>query len=297
MRYNSLIKTPAAVVTFILLATFSSLPASAADDESDSYGTVLHASPYVYQRSGQGYDMSVSLMYELGYGSRESRNFSQEGIENGLRARFQPWSFLGIEGFGGIVVDGDGGGYKSEAASIDIIARPLSQDRYYVNLDLGAGYIYDYRNDHIPRIRLAIGHSFNRLDLSLSGLLEVPVGSAGRDEADIMTALALSYAFADEFRGGLEVAGEDLEGLFESEEAEGGAKILFGPTADFYLPMDFILKFNAAAVYAYTSNQKYAQPGTTEAADNAGEEESVSPVKKPDEWGFMGRMVIGWTWH
>jgi len=275
-------------MVFVCMAILFNPPAVRAD-EGESYDTVLYSSPYVYQRSGQGYDMSVSLMYELGYGSRESRNFSQEGIENGLRARFQPWSFLGIEGFGGIVLDSDGGGYRSEAASIDVIARPLNQEQHYVNVDLGAGYIYDYRNDNIPRVRLSIGRSFNKLDLSLSGLLEIPVGASGRDEADIMTALAMSYAFARQFRGGLELAGEDLEGLFESEEAEGGAKILFGPTANFYLPLDFMLKFNAAAVYAYTSNQNYAT--------DTNDQNSTAQIKKPEEWGVMGRMVIGWTWH
>ncbi|NOZ01588.1 MAG: hypothetical protein GXP54_06835, partial [Deltaproteobacteria bacterium] len=210
----------------------------------------------------------------------DSRNFIPKGIEQGLRVRFQPLERLGIEAFGGMVIDSSNGDYRGAAGSIEIIGRVLQQERHYINMDLGAGYIYDYRGDHVPRVRLTLGRSFDALDISLSGLVEIPVGSAGRDEVDVMTSFALSYGFFDWYRLGLEIAGEDLEGFFDPDEAEGGAKLLFGPTMSFDLPADFYLKFNAAAVYAHTSNQT-VQPGSS----------------KPDTWGFMGRLVLGWVWR
>ncbi len=255
------------------------LPIQAHAEEKPLFGAELQATPYVYQNSGQGDEMSVRLQYELGYGSRENRNFTQEGVEQGVRARFQPLDRVAVEAFGGVVI-AQGGRYEAASGSFELIGRALCQDGYYVNLDLGAGYIYDYRGDHIPRVRLTLGHSFDKLDVSLMGLLEVPVGSAGRDEMDVMTSLALSYAFMDTFRLGIEAAGEDLEGLVEAEEAEGGAKLLFGPTAGIELPYDLFIKLNAAAVYAYVNNQVYL-PGQT----------------KPDTWGFMGRMALGWSWR
>jgi hypothetical protein len=234
----------------------------------------------VYQNTGRGRGQSFTVQYEVGYGTRESRNFAQQGVEQGLRLRYQPLDFLGIEAFGGIVIDAARGGLRSQAAAVEVIARALRQDRHHLNLDLGLGYIYDYRSDHIPRIRLAIGRSFGALDLSLSGLLEIPVGSAGRDEVDVMTALAVSYAVVPSLRIGLEVAGEDLEGLFEEEEAEGGAKLLFGPTLAWSLPKGFFVKLNTSAVHAFLGNQRFA-PGE----------------ERPAAWGFMGRMALGWTWQ
>ncbi len=238
------------------------------------------SSPYVYQNAGRGQEMSVTLQYEAGYGSRESRNLAQDGVEQGLRARFQPWSFLGVEAFGGVVLDGHGGGYKSYAAGVEVIGRVLEQSRHYVNLDLGAGYLYDYRHNHVPRVRLTLGHSFDRLDLSVSGLMEIPVGAAGRDALDVMTSVALSYGILDWLRIGGEVAVEDMEGFWEPGEAEGGAKLLFGPTFAFTLPYGLFLKLNASPVYAYTGNRA---PGPGVAAS--------------DTWGFMGRAMLGWTWH
>lgn len=238
------------------------------------------ASPYVYQNTGRGPRQSFTVQYEVGYGTRESRNFAQQGVEQGLRLRYQPLDFLGVEAFGGIVIDASRGGMRGQAAAVEVIARALRQDRHHLNLDLGLGYIYDYRSDHIPRIRLTLGRAFGALDLSLSGLLEVPVGSAGRDEVDVMTSLAVSYGVLPSLRVGLEVAGEDLEGIFEEEEAEGGAKILFGPTLAWTLPQGFFVKLNTSAVRAFLGNQRFA----------SGEE-------RPAAWGFMGRLALGWTWQ
>jgi hypothetical protein len=224
--------------------------------------------------------MSVVVQYELGYGSRESRTFTQEGIEQGARLRFQPWERFGVEAFGGVVLDAGGGGYRSFAASVEGLGRVLVQARHHVNLDLGAGYSYDYRGDHVPRLRVTLGRSFGRFDLSLGALLEIPVGSAGRDEVDVMTTVAASYRLVPWLRVGVEVAAEDLEGLTGRNEAEGGAKFLFGPTVALVLPHGFFLKLNTAAVYAYLANQTYA-----------------AGARRPDEWGVTTRAVLGRSWH
>lgn len=262
----------------VLLALAWARPA-AAESVAGAVEEDPYSSPYVYQNAGRGRGMSLTVQYEAGYGSRESRNFAQEGVEQGLRLRFQPVDFLGIEAFGGLVLDAGKGALKGQAASVEVIGRVLRQDRHQVNLDLGGGYLYDYRGDHIPRVRLTLGRSFGKLDLSLSGLLEIPVGAKGRDEADVMTSLAVSYGVLRWLRLGGEVAGEDLEGLGDAGESEGGAKILFGPTFAFTLGKGFFLKLNTSAVYAHLANQRFA-PGAA----------------RPDAWGFMGRAVVGWTW-
>jgi hypothetical protein len=267
-------------VAVVVLAATAALPAGAgeggapADEERASYAT-----PYVYQDAGAGPRMSVTAQYELGYGSRESRTFTQEGLEQGARLRFQPWERFGVEAFGGMVLDSSGS-YRSFAASVEGIGRVLVQRRHHLNLDLGAGYTYDYRGDHVPRLRLVVGRSFGRLDVSLSGLLEIPVGKTGRDGADVVVAVAASYLVVPRLRLGLEVAAEDLEGLTDRHEAEGGAKVLWGPTAAVTLPRGFFLKLNVAAVWTYVANQDFAAAGG-----------------RPDEWGVMARAVLGYTWR
>lgn len=233
------------------------------------------STPYVYQNAGVGPGHSLSIQYEVAYGTRDSRSLAKEGVEQGLRVRYQPLDFLGLEAFGGIVLSSSA--VRGQAASLEVIGRALNQARHYINLDIGLGYAYDYRQDHVPRVRLVLDRSFGPWDIALSGLLEVPVGGAGRDEADIITTMAVSYAVLRTLRLGLELGGEDLEGLFEDEEAEGGAKVLFGPTLSWALPLDFFVKINASALRAFVENQR-------------------SPNLGP-AWGFMGRLVLGWTWR
>jgi hypothetical protein len=273
---RTLSRTLGVVVAALALA--AALPARAGEPERPPEERASYATPYVYQDVGAGPRLAVTAQYELGYGSRESRAFTQEGIEQGARLRFQPWERFAVEAFGGVVLE-PAGSYRGFAASVEGIGRVLVQARHHLNLDLGAGYIYDYRGDHVPRLRLVVGRSFGRFDVSLSGLLEIPVGAQGRDEADVVVAVAASYLVLPRLRLGLEVAAEDLEGLGERREAEGGAKVLWGPTAALNLPRGFFLKLNVAAVWTYVANQ------------------DVPPGARPDEWGVMARAVVGWTWR
>ncbi len=243
--------------------------------EPDPYPT-----PYVYQNVGAGAEMSATIQFETGYGSRASRALGPDGIEQGARLRFQPWRTLGLEAWGGALFDPGRTGVDGQAAAVEIIGRLLEQRDHGINLDLGAGYIYDYREEHVPRLRLTLGRSFGRWDVSLSGLLEVPVGAAGRDEADVMTSLAASVAVTGGLRLGLELAAEDLEGLEDATEAEGGAKFLFGPTLAWSPGSGLFCKLNVAALYAYRANQRPA-PGAS----------------LPPDWGIMGRLILGWTWR
>jgi len=240
----------------------------------------LYSTPFVYQNTGHGVGPSFSMQYELGYGSRESRNFTQEGIEQGVRGRFQILDWLAIEGFGGLVVDARRTETKGYAGSFEVIGRLLNQNRHHINLDLGGGYIYDYRGDHVPRVRLTLGWAHKKFDIALGSLVEIPVGNAGRDEADVVTTLAFSYAFKDWLRIGWETGFEDIEGFFESEESEGGAKTIFGPTFAIIATKHIFLKLNTAGIYAFTSNQRFEGNRT-----------------KPDALGFLGRLILGWTFY
>lgn len=235
----------------------------------------VSGSPYVYQREGDGDEMTVTAEYETAYGTRESRFFGSEGLEQGLRLRFQPWSFLNIEAWGGILVRD--GRFKEEALSFEVNWLALNQADHHLDLHLGAGYIHDYRDDHVPRLRAALGRSFGRFDMMMGGVLEIPT-SPNRDEVDIMFSLAGSYSVTDWYRQGLEFCVEDIEGLWEPEESEGGAKFLIGPTAHFKVTGSFEIKANLALVLAYLQNQK-PPPG----------------VNLGGEMGFMGRIVLGYS--
>lgn len=64
---------------------------------------------------------------------------------------------------------------------------------------------------------------------ALSVNFERPVSEA-RDEVDLLTSAGWMKPFGSRFQAGVEVCGQDLEGFWEEEEAEGGASFFVGPT-------------------------------------------------------------------
>ena len=264
------------VIRVVTVSTAALLVLCAAGPAAAQESWTEVARPYVYQRGGEGNASSLTLDYEAGYGSRESRALGQKGVEQGLRLGAQPFNFLNIEAFGGILLDPERGGTTGEAASLEVTGRVLNQKSHHVNLDVGVGFMHDYRDANIPRVRVGLGGSAGRVDTSIAGLLEIPVGAAARDEVDVMLAAGASYRVTDSFRSGLELAAEDLEGLWDPGEAEGGAKFLFGPTQTLSLPLGMHLKLNTAAVYTYPGNLNTRISG--------------------DTWGFMGRFILGYTY-
>jgi hypothetical protein len=57
-----------------------------------------------------------------------------------------------------------------------------------------------------------------------------------RDEVDAIVTLGATRQLGRGFSGGVEIVGEDLEGLWEAEEAEGGARLLAGPSFHWIRP-------------------------------------------------------------
>jgi len=65
--------------------------------------------------------------------------------------------------------------------------------------------------------------------VAMSVNFERPVSEA-RDEVDLLTSAGWMKPFGSRFQAGVEVCGQDLEGFWEEEEAEGGASFFVGPT-------------------------------------------------------------------
>jgi hypothetical protein len=65
--------------------------------------------------------------------------------------------------------------------------------------------------------------------VAMSANFERPMSEA-RDEVDLLTSAGWMKPFGSRFQAGVEVCGQDLEGFWEAEEAEGGASFFFGPT-------------------------------------------------------------------
>jgi hypothetical protein len=78
--------------------------------------------------------------------------------------------------------------------------------------------------------RVAAGRTFSAWRVDGNALFEKPY-SAGRDPVDLITTIGVArQLFVPALHVGIEMIGEDLEGFWEPEEAEGGARLLIGPS-------------------------------------------------------------------
>ncbi len=234
--------------------------------------------PYLYQHAGRTRPNLFMVESETAYGTREARPFGEQGVEEGVRLRWAPTSFLVLEGWGGMVLAG--GAYRASAASIDAYFSVLDQQRHQVNLTLGGGCLVDFQAIAVPRLYAALSRSFGPLDLALSTRVEFPVTGA-RDVADLVLGVAASYRVAPWSRLGIEIVGQDLEGFWEHDEAEGGAKVVMGPTAWFAIGRHLEVKANAGAVLPATANvPRRVAPG----------------IDAPGQgYGFLGRLALAWV--
>lgn len=77
--------------------------------------------------------------------------------------------------------------------------------------------------------RVMAGRNAETWKLHGNVLLQKPL-VAGRDAIDLITSVGWAHNLTRAVSLGVEAIGEDLEGFWEAEEAEGGARLLLGPS-------------------------------------------------------------------
>jgi hypothetical protein len=97
---------------------------------------------------------------------------------------------------------------------------------------LGLGGMLDYGGSAVALGRLAAGLRSPHWDLAGNVRVEhsFAPARARRDALDVITSVGLSRRVGPPLQVGIEAVGEDLEGIFDPNEAEGGAKLMLGPT-------------------------------------------------------------------
>lgn len=104
-------------------------------------------------------------------------------------------------------------------------------------VDAGVSFGFMQETAGIPVIQAGgiLSKEFSRLNFT-SNILFEKAFQERRDEIDMFITAGLSYKITEWLRTGIEYAGQDLEDLWEKEEAEGGARHIIGPVS--------VLRFN-----------------------------------------------------
>jgi len=98
-----------------------------------------------------------------------------------------------------------------------------------LRLGLGLGASRDYSG--VTSLMSRVTLSYDAANWKAGGNLLLEKAFANnRDAIDVITSFGFHYRLKGTIYGGFETVGEDLEGFWDKEEAEGGAKLLVGPS-------------------------------------------------------------------
>jgi len=125
-----------------------------------------------------------------------------------------------------------------------------------LNVAGGGGFRQEWDGSRVLIGRVLAGSDLGRGRLQGSLVLERCVSSTlRRDAADVITSLGWSRAIGSRVSAGVEGIGQDLEGLWDPAEADGGAKLLVGPSLHAHSPSgNWVASVTAGPVVQTVSN-------------------------------------------
>jgi hypothetical protein len=200
---------------FLLLAGLVAVPAVAQDR------------PFQFSVSTpRTQERHATMHYEAGFGERPFDLVEGERPEQRLGIQASLGRGLTLLARVGIAADGQDTRSSQQA---ELLYSVLHSPANAGSLAIGIGVRHESQGINVLLGRVATGRQFADWRLDGNALFEKPF-STGRDAVDLITTVGVARRLTSALYGGLEVIGEDLEGFWEEEEAEGGARLLVGPS-------------------------------------------------------------------
>lgn len=173
-------------------------------------------------------DSKWSLNYSGSYGERVQGPFGYDGVSQQVSVKGYLGKQFTLYANAGIGISRSGAVSSTQQAEIlhDFIGGRRNMG---LRLGLGLGINNDFSNAKSLLGRITGSFDATRFKASGNLLLEHTF-TKNRDEVDVITNLGFHYRLLGRLYAGFEAVGEDLEGFWDEEEAEGGAKLMVGPS-------------------------------------------------------------------
>lgn len=192
-------------------------------------GTVAQASaqerPFLFSIATATQEKpALRFDYDVGVGERAF----QSDVSN------QPEQRVGVQGSYGrltilarVGIAEVGSAYQSSQSgeALFSLLAPASRTAFA----LGGGVLHEPDGVNVLLARVVGGRTADAWLLHGNLLFQKPM-SSDRDAVDLITSVGWARKFRHGVSLGVEAIGEDLEGFWEAEEAEGGARLLAGPS-------------------------------------------------------------------
>ncbi len=195
---------------------------------TDLYALKRASEPFLFSKTTlTPQDLKWTMDYSTSYGERVSGPFGNEGIgqQVGVKGYLgRQFTLYANAAFGFTSTNAVTSAQQAEIIR-DIIGGKKNQG---LRLGIGLGANKDFSNIGSILSRVTVSYDAPRWKAGGNILFEKAF-SATRDKIDIITSIGVHHILFGRLYGGFEAVGQDLEGLW-SEEVEGGAKILVGPS-------------------------------------------------------------------
>ncbi|EOR93036.1 hypothetical protein ADIARSV_3792 [Arcticibacter svalbardensis MN12-7] len=187
----------------------------------------------------QPFLFSVSTLTEPGWNINYSGSYGKNTTNpfgfNGVDQQFAVSGYLGsrftLYAKAGIGFNESGGIRSLQQVEVirDLIGGGGKAQGFRFGTGLGVRREWTNENVVFSRLTAALG---NKLWNLAGNLLIEKAFDKDRDEVDLITAVGFHHKLGKQFFAGFEAAGEDLEGFWDKDEAEGGAKLFIGPSVN-----------------------------------------------------------------
>ncbi len=169
-----------------------------------------------------------NLQYSGSYGQRTTGQFGYDGLGQQFAVKGYLGNRFTLYATAAIGFANDGGTTSAQQAELlrDFVGGKTGGG---FSLGAGLGLSRDWSNVKSAISRVAL--SFNETNWRATGNLRFEKAfDSNRDQLDFITSVGFQYRLSPALFLGLEAVGQDLEGFWEADEAEGGARIMVGPS-------------------------------------------------------------------
>ena len=202
-------------LVFMIVCITASLPASAQDR------------PFLFSVTTSRDPAATALRVDYDAGVSERAFQSDTGNQPEQRVAVQVtggrWTMIGRVG-----VVSAGSAYHSSQSG-EVLVSLVSPATKGLALAAGGGVLHEAAGTDVLLARVVGGHEAERWRLQGNLLFEKPL-TPGRDAVDLITTVGWARRLTPSIALGVEGLAEDLEGFWNPLEAEGGARILVGPS-------------------------------------------------------------------
>ncbi|MFZ4622398.1 MAG: hypothetical protein ACOYNS_17680 [Bacteroidota bacterium] len=217
---------------------------------------VITAQPsaYLYSHSSSMMpEHSTILRYDAAYSEKNFRPFGADNMEQTIGLRTTLNNSFTVVAHAGIATTIHGSRMMQQA---ELIADVFHSNDGFTGLAAGAGARHEYDGTNVMLVRALADWRSSSWNVSGNVLLEKAF-SASRDQIDLMTTVGVNYALSSVFHAGLEIVGQDLEGFWDTEEAEGGAVVYAGPSIGTVIPgMDLHITVGGGPIIRASQNDR-----------------------------------------